>query len=287
MAACAFFPAALGAQTPLCGSRAQIDAPNRGCVILYDARVRLAYLVPSSALDSGPALNNMLQAAAKGALPAGWTRDTDGFLLDNRPVEFFVFNRKLKENYSVNVLTVFTLQGGAADIRGIAPAVSQPPAAPPTTPAATPPASHGAAPLGTLTVDTVFTNLLNEKNFDQARQYLLNDADSIRTSARELDAQFQAYTDRLQHLIGSVPAAVPNVQGSATLLRTTAAFERATYDFGAAFADPADLELEYKFDQANLRISNLLADVQTISTAVQNFPIVDSLYGQAQSLQNQ
>ena len=287
MAACAVFPAPLSAQTPRCGSHAQIDAPNRGCVILYDARVRLAYLVPRSAIADAPKLNNMLKAAALGALPADWTRDADGFLLDNRPVEFFVFNRKLKETYSVNVLTVFTLQGGAADIRGIAPVVAQPPAAPPTTPAATPPASHGAAPLGTLTVDTVFTNLLNEKNFDQARQYLLSDADSIRTSARELDAQFQAYADRLQHLIGTVPAAVPNVQGSATLLRTTAAFERATYDFGATFADPADLELEYKFDLANLRISSLLGDVQSINTAVQSFPIVDSLYGQPQSLQNQ
>ncbi len=282
MAACVAFPAALKAQ-PECNSYRQHEHDHRGCVILYDAKLRLAYLVPRAAITSD--LSHRLPADAWN-LPPDWTRDADGFLLDGQPVEFFVINRKLKQTYSVNVLTVFTLQGGAVDIRGIAPIVAPLPATPPAAPPATPPPSHGAAG-GPLTVDSVFTNLINEKNLDQPRQSLAIEADALRTTARELDASFRAYTERLRRLIGTAPGAVPDVQGVATLLRTAAAFEKTSAGFETAFANPADLQLEFKFDLANRRIGDLLADVQSLNAAVQSFPIVDSLYGQPQSLQYQ
>jgi hypothetical protein len=258
---------------------------GRRCVILYDAKLRLAYLVPLDAVTGDPSLSHHLPTDTLHP-PAGWTRDASGFLIDGQPVEFFVINRKLKQTYNVNVLTIFTLPGGAADIRGIAPIVAALPAATPAAPPAAAPPSHGGAG-GPLTVDSVVTSLLNEKNFDVPRQSLLNEADGLRTTARELDASFRSYTERLGHLAGTVPGAVPDVQGFATLRGTAAAFDKVTLEFATTFADPADLELERKFDLANLRIGDLLADVQSLNAAVQSFPIVDSLQGQTQSLQYQ
>lgn len=275
----------------------EIECIAQGCggllgppVIAYDAIARRAYLarraqVTPPALDDRGGYGALALAGVGGANPPT-------FLCDGKPVEVYIVNRRLKQNFTVTTNTVFQLSNGLPSLRGFpnAPTVAQPTSTP-STPTA-PQAKGGLNAAGQMTADQFIAYFLTDETFDKAFQKLQDDGATTVELYTFLRSMFGQYTAHLNGIIGGPP--VTTVQGEATLQGTASLFNAlimqagVTFPLPAAPAGPLPLvgplgpptvadQMEVAFDRLTASVDIAVADVQRLNGKVQTYPIVDTL----------
>jgi len=236
-------------------------------VIAYDASTRTAQLrYRSEVKDLKPnSPNDRIDIPSKGHEPE--------FLCYGRPVEVYVFNRRLKANFSVTVTTAISAEN--AEITGYtAPSAAPAAASPSTTPAA-----KGLQPIATganlLTTDQVINDFLNEETFDRALNRVQDDAASVLAQARQFQANYDQYLETLHQLIGPRRADRGMAVGSESLSDATVEFGRLSDQIrrsgGLSVAD------EKTFDDWTEAADRLETDTTRISVKLQNYPVADTL----------
>jgi hypothetical protein len=237
-------------------------------VVVYDARTQTAMLAFRA--DVQDLLDKNASASFKSPIDLSGLKNRPAFLCYGRPAEFYVFNRRVKTDYTVTVTAVSKSSAGRLEISGGTPSAAASTATPSS--AAVAPAAKGFAPpapaTNLLTTDQAIKYFLSDETFDRPMDKLQDDAALVLAQAEQFRSNDDQYLATLDQMIGGPHAAG---EGDETLLGIVDQFKQLKKKVDAGMATERD------FEDWTRSADILIGELPAINGALQAYPMVDTL----------